>query len=178
MEENYVKFISATITGQFEVINSILKDTNFDPSTKNNELICWTSSNGYLEVVDRLLDDKRIDPSARNNYSIKNILTNKCIYTKLLYSLSLVVDTDLKQAIILEKFLFDKRVYTSLDINTKKEILINCYKRNIQVLLSLYSNSFLSNIKESTISSTILSYLFPFSQRQFHLISEIIRRVQ
>jgi len=60
-------FLSACAYGHIDVVEILLKDSNIDPTYKNNKGLKHVSKNGHLNVVKLLLQDPRINLN-RNDF--------------------------------------------------------------------------------------------------------------
>ena len=69
--ENCWVLSNAAENGQFNVVEFLLKNKDFDPSHVGNGSIRHSSLNGHIDIVKLLIKDKRVDPSDLQNWAIE-----------------------------------------------------------------------------------------------------------
>jgi hypothetical protein len=87
--KEFIALVSAVENGHVDVVDCLLRNAMFDPSSHDNYAIGLASKNGHLAVVERLLQEVRVDPSARDNYAVRiaaacghlGVLSNDCCKT-------------------------------------------------------------------------------------------------
>jgi ankyrin repeat protein len=62
--------ISSSGSGDYRMVELLLKSGKVDPSCKGNRCIKWACNKGYYEVARLLLSDTRVDPTVDDNYCI------------------------------------------------------------------------------------------------------------
>lgn len=93
---------TASLFGNFNIVNHFIKDEKFDPSYKNNSAILNASIRGFFNIVNRLLEDPRVNPADRNNISIE-------------------IAYEHHHWNIVKRLLADSRVWTSLSDNDRQK---------------------------------------------------------
>jgi ankyrin repeat protein len=124
-----VALVRAAENGHVDVVDCLLRNAMFDPSTDDNSTIKMAAANGHLAVVERLLLDPRVDPTADDNDAIRGAAANGhlVVVGRLLQDVRVDPTADDNDAILLaaerghlavvERLLQDKRVDPSAENN-------------------------------------------------------------
>lgn len=73
----YKRFLNNCISGNVEIVKSLIENDLVDPSEQNNYAIIIASRDNKLEIIKQLLKDDRVDASDNNNKAIRLAFKNE-----------------------------------------------------------------------------------------------------